>query len=77
MMSTIFVLNPHSQAIDLYQAMADRLTKTQALMNLALNEQLYETVSIDHQHYLWVIADLLDEAKLLSVTLLNGLKSGK
>jgi hypothetical protein len=76
-MSTIFVLNPQSQAIDLYQAMADRLTKTQALMNLALNEQLYEAVSIDHQHYLWVIADLLDEAKLLSAALLNEPKCGE
>lgn len=72
-MSSIFVLKPESNMTDLYQAMADRLSKVQSLMNLALNEQLYETMSVDHQHYLWVIGDLLDETKQLSQALLEAL----
>lgn len=73
-MSTVFELKSQANMVDLYQAMGDRLTKMQSLMSLALNEQLYDAVSTDHQHYIWVIADLLDETKVLLDALSLGLK---
>lgn len=71
MNSVTFELNSSMEIVDLYQAMSDRLTKIQSLINIALNEQLFNQMEADHQHYLWVITDLVEETKKLSDALLK------
>lgn len=73
-MKSVYQLSEGAEMIDLYEAMATRIEKVHALIALALEEQLFNGVNTHQSHYLWVVCDLMNEIRELSLKLLHALR---
>ena len=71
-MQEVFTLNPQLSSAQLYQSLMDRIIKVDALLKVALYDNLFDAIPVDQQHFLWVVTDLLDEVKTLSHAIETG-----
>lgn len=58
----IYILNPNMNALELYDALCDRLNKANALLSYSLGENTLGHLQEEMQYYLWTLDQLLQEA---------------
>ena len=70
-MQEVFTLNPALSGSQLYQSLMDRIVKVDALLKVALYDNLFDSIPVDQQHFLWVVTDLLAEVMTLAHAIEN------
>lgn len=61
-----YIFNTQLNPLDVYQALLERIDKTEALLQIGVLDNLIETVGNDTANFLWIISDLVGEIKELS-----------
>lgn len=65
----VYIINPIAKALELHDALSERLSKANALAQFATTESICEHVNERVQHYLWALSQIIHEAWELNDTL--------
>lgn len=63
--SKAYIYNKQLDTIDIHDALLERITKADSLIQVGVLDHIMENVGSDVGNYLWVISDLLGEIKEL------------
>ncbi len=60
-----YIFNTSIDAVDIYQALQERIGKADSLVQMGVLDHVMETLGPEVGNFLWIITDLLSEIKEL------------